>query len=226
MGDASLVAICVVLGTVAAIVAGLSWHYSGGTVRRELAADVVSLVLVVPIVAVAVSIQVADVRFGGRGNHFLASAIAVFFGYLIVVVVATFAGAIRDRTSQVAVLPAALVIAAVIGGAGRFSSANVWKGVSLAWILAAAATFMFALLPRNLRGFIVPAVYIVFAIVVLATSSSADGESMIGASSAGLATALTIVVGVVLVAIPITTSASKRSQRTENSHRVPTDLRQ
>ena len=78
------------------------------------ATDAVTLVLLVPVVAVASGIEVADIRLGGATGHFLAAAIAVLAVVAILAIVAILTSVETPMATGIALLPATLTVAATM----------------------------------------------------------------------------------------------------------------
>ena len=197
-GDASLAFVCVLAASGIAAVAGYRWYTTRQPPRVELIADALTLIVLVPALALAAGIQAADSRFGGRDENVVAATIAILLIFLIVTVVARAADGQRGRQVAIAVLPAALSIAATIGGGDRFASGDFWQGASLAWIVAGCATLVYGFFPRSAGVIILSGVYGVFAIVVLLTRETQTGFQDVNASTGWLSPAVVIVVGVVI----------------------------
>jgi hypothetical protein len=180
IGDAALAAVCLAVGAVAIALAFAVW-YTTALVRRELIADAVSLMVLVPAAGVASGIELADARFGGRSLNFLAATLAILAIFCLSATIGSMGGSARGPVAQASALPAALVIAAVIGGAGRFSAGSLWQGVSLAWMTAAVLTLAMGVLPPARRVFVPTLGYAAFAIAMLFFGlASGSGASIAG----------------------------------------------
>ena len=198
MGDPALAAVCIGAGGTAIALTILVW-YTTAMIRRELVADAVTALVLVPATSLASGIELADARFGGRSLNFLAATLAILAIFLITATIGSLGGSARGPLAQASVLPGALVIAACIGGASRFSSGTFWQGVSLAWMAAAALTLLIAFLPQARRTLIPTLGYAVFAIVMLYLGlASGSGESIEGAVAA-LAAAATALPGFMMI---------------------------
>lgn len=198
IGGAALAAVCVATGAVAIGLALVVW-YTAALFRRELVADAISLLVLVPAASVASGIELADARFGGRSLNFLAATLAIMAIFCLTATIGSMAGSARGPVAQTSALPAALVIAAVIGGASRFSGGNLWQGISLAWMVAALLTLATAVLPPTRRVFVPTLGYAAFAIGMLFLGlASGSGQSIAG-STAALAVTATVFAGFVLI---------------------------
>ena len=199
LGDAALAAIALMAGAFAIGLAVLVW-YSTSLIRRELVVDAIFLIVLVPAVSVASGIELADARFGGRSLNFLAATLAILAIFSIGATIASWGGSARGSVAQASVVSGGLVIAAVIGGASRFSGADLWLGVSLAWMVGGAMTLVAALLPPAFRGITLTSVYTMFGLVMLYTGLAGSGEPIEG-SVATLAIMATVFPVLVLVAL-------------------------
>jgi hypothetical protein len=178
LGDASLAALCLVLaGGLAAALAG-HLYVARERARRDLAADAVAVVALVPAAIVAASIHGADDRFGGRTENALAALATATMIFAIVALVARADERITFADASVGALGGALTLAAVIGNTPRFASGDVWQALSLAWMVAAASSVVFAVSPDRLRAFIPVAVYASFSLVIVLLPADTPSQSV------------------------------------------------
>lgn len=198
IGDAALAAVSVATGAVAIGLALVVW-YTAALVRRELVADAVSLLVLVPAAGVASGIELADARFGGRSLNFLAATLAILAIFCLCATLGSMGGSARGPVAQASALPAALVIAAVIGGASRFSAGSLWQGVSLAWMAAAVLTLAMGVIPPARRLYVPTLGYAAFAVSMLFIGLASGSGASIAGSTAALAVAATAFAGVVLI---------------------------
>ena len=213
LGDTALVATCIGLaGIVGATAAGV-WYASRGPIRRDLASDMVTLLVLVPALAVTAGIFVADSRFGGRTDNFMAAILAVISIFFIVALVGLTAPDSQRSWSPIVVLPAALVISAVVGSTGRFSAEEFWQGISLAWMVAAIATLAAGTI-RGLRSLLGPTVYVLFSLGIYLTRDITEESERISQASLNAALATIVLVGVVVVfmSLPVRPRSQRRSQ--------------
>jgi hypothetical protein len=206
-GDSALAvaALGLALG-VAGIV--LLLYRSNRPVEWTLAADATALLVLVPVLATASGIEVADARFGGRSLNFLAAAAAVVLLYVVIVVIATRGGQVRDASGQIGALPGALSITAILLGTASFSAGAMWRGLALAWMVAAIVTVIAVIVPLRFRLFVAPAAFLIFAIaVVLPDALRGQGTSLSTGSSA-IAVLATGCVAAILIFIPVSSRAS------------------
>jgi hypothetical protein len=205
-GDSALAVAAFVLALgVAGIV--LLLYRSNRPIEWTLMADAVTLLVLVPVLASASGIEVADARFGGRSLNFLAAATAVVLLYVVIVVIATRGGQERNAGSQIGVLPGALSITAILLGTASFSAAAMWRGLAIAWMVAAIVTVIAVIVPQRYRLFVAPAAFLVFAAaIVLPDALRGEGTSLSTGSSA-IAVVATGCVAAILVFIPVSNSA-------------------
>lgn len=164
--DAAISVVCMVLaGCLAALAAG-HVYVTQQPARRDLAADAVAVLALVPSAIVAASIQSADDRFGGRTENVLAAltATAMIFGIVALVARADRRAGFGEAT--LGALGGALSLAAVTGNTARFPTADVWQALALAWMVAASASLLFALVPRPLRTVVPLVAYAGFALLI------------------------------------------------------------
>lgn len=149
-----------------AAVAGGVWYTLRTPVRRDLAADAVTLACLVPTIVVASGIQLADARFGGRAENVLAAMGAVAAVFAIVAFIGASERGAGFGFVALAALPAALSVAAIIGGTTVFAGGQTWQGLSLAWMAAAGATLVYLVIPAS-RGWVSIVVFAGFAAAML-----------------------------------------------------------
>lgn len=201
-GDASLAVVSSGLAMFVFAIVLLLLH-AGRPAEWPLLADAVSLLVLVPVIITASGIEVSDARLGGRSTNFLAAAGAVILVYLIVVVIATRGGADRTASSQVGVLPGSLSIAIILLGTEHFSAGAIWRGLSIAWMVAAIATVTAMFVSMRARLFVAPAAFALVAIGVVVPDFLGDSERSLSSGSSGIAVLSTAVVASVLVLIPL-----------------------
>lgn len=208
-GDAALVVVCLLLGlAVSGAVAML--HRAGRPLGWQLIADAITLMVLLPALITASGIEVADARYGGRGENFLAAAAALVLLYVIVTTVATRGWSDLRITGQTGAAPAALSITIILLGTNHFSAGGMWRGLSIAWMVAAGVTLMVTLSPGRFRQFVVPGTFLAFAVGVVMLNASSDGRALSSGTStvAALATA---VVAAILILAPMLSTATKRT---------------
>lgn len=166
LGDAAMSVVCFVLaGCLAALGAGYVYVTQQPT-RRDLAADAVAALALVPSAIVAASIQSADDRFGGRTENVLAALAATAMIFAIVALIARVDNRAGFGEATLGALGGALSLAAVIGNTARFPTGDVWQALALAWMVAATASLLFAVLPKPIRTILPLATYAIFALVI------------------------------------------------------------
>jgi hypothetical protein len=205
--DSALAVAAVILSLgVASIV--LLLYRSNRPVEWTLLADAATLLVLVPVLATASGIEVADARFGGRSLNFLAAATAVVLLYVVIVVIATRGGQERNADGQIGVLPGALSITAILLGTTNFSAATMWRGLAVAWMVAALVTVVAVIVPHRYRLFVAPAAFLMFAAaIVLPDALRGEGTSLSTLSSA-IAVVATGFVAAILILIPALKRAS------------------
>lgn len=201
-GDASLAVISAGLGLlVFAVVAALM--RMGRSTEWRLVADALTLLVLIPVLATASGIEVADARLGGRTANFLAAAVATVLIYTIVVIVATKAGGDRNAATQIGALPGALSITAIFLGASYFSAGTLWRGLTVSWMVAAIVTVLAMFVSLRARVAVAPGAFALFAVaIVFLESTNEDGRTLSSESSA-IAMGAAVVVAILLVLIPL-----------------------
>lgn len=195
---------------------------AGGLVRLgrplewRLAADAITLSVLIPVLVTASGIEVADDRLGGRSTNFLAAALATAMIYLVIVVVVTRSGADRNPSSQIGALPGALLITAILVGTSNFSAVTLWRGLSVAWMVAAIATALATLLSLRARALVAPLAFALFAAGIVVAEIMSESERSLSSGSSGIAVLVTGGVAVVLLLIPL-------PQRRSRLHQPPFD---
>jgi hypothetical protein len=164
------------------------------------ATDALTLALVTPVVAVAAGISVADIRLGGASENFLAATVATVSTVAIVTIVVAIASVRTPGSAAVALLPAALVVAAAIAGAERFSADNLGQGLSATWMVASLVTIFDGLATMRWRSIVPLAGFAVFAIAVTGVAGSSDAA--ISRANASLAFVTTGASGAMLLLAP------------------------
>ena len=212
LGDTALVATCIGLAGITGAAAASVWYASRGPIRRDLAADIVTLLVLIPSLAVTASIFVADSRFGGRSDNFMAAILAVIFIFFIVALIGLSAPDLPRPWSPMAVLPAALAISAVIGSSGRFSAEDFWQGISLAWMVSAIATLAAGTITR-LRSLLGPAVYFVFSLGIYLSRDITEESQRISQTSLNVALATVALIGIVIVFMALPARSQSRNRR-------------
>ncbi len=178
LGDASLAVLCFVLaGCVVATLAG-HLYFVRERARRDLAADAIAVLALVPAAIVAASIQGADDRFGGRTENVLAALGAATMIFGIVAIVARADHRITFADASLGSLGGALALAAIIGSSPRFSGGDVWQALSLAWMVAALSSLVFAMLPGRARALLPIAVYGTFSLAILLLPADTPNQSV------------------------------------------------
>ncbi|CAN5769068.1 hypothetical protein BH20CHL1_BH20CHL1_04440 [soil metagenome] len=216
-GDASLAIISTALALLMfAIVAGLV--RMGRPAEWRLVADGITLLVLVPVLATASGIEVADARLGGRSANFLAAAAAALLIYAVVVVVATRAGADRNAATQIGVLPGGLSITAILLGASHFSAGALWRGLTVSWMVAAIVTALAMFVSLRARGAVAPVTFAVFSLTIVFLESTKTSERSLSSESSAIAMGAAAVVAMILVLIPLPQRRvrAKRPQRPDN----------
>lgn len=200
-GDAALALVGVALAAVVAAVAIVLVRMNR-PLEWPLLADAATLFVLLPVLVTASGIEVADVRFGGRGVNFLAAATAVVLLYLIIATIATRGWSLRGVTNQLGALPGALSITVILLGTANFSAGGLWRGLSIAWMVAAATTVLAAFIPGRSKALVAPVALALFAgFVVLTDTASGDGTPL-GSGTSAIAAGTTAIVAAVLILIP------------------------
>lgn len=204
LGGLALPIMCVVLATLTGVAA---WALGRSEARRSWslnATDSASLLLLVPVVVVASSIEVADSRLGGATSHFVAAALAVLAIVGIVATVAILSSVESPLATGIALLPAALIVAASIGAAERFAAGNLGQGLTAAWMIAGLATLLDGFVSPRTRPLVPPVSFAVFALVVALARTS--GDPAVSTSNVTIALLTTAASGATLLLAPVATT--------------------
>lgn len=212
-GDAALVIVCLLLGAAVACAAAMIYR-AGRPLEWQLLADAMTLVVLLPALITASGIEVADARYGGRGENFLAAAIALVLLYVVVTTVATRGWSELRTLGQTGAVPAAFSITIILLGTNHFSAGGMWRGLSVAWIVAAGVTMLTTLVPGRYRHWVVPTSFMVFAVGVVLLNASSEGRALDSGTStvAALATAT---VAAILILVPLLAPPTQRTMPLE-----------
>lgn len=175
---------------------------AGRPIEWRIAADAISLLVLVPVLVMASSIEVADARLGGRSLNLLAAAVATLLVYLIVVTVATRAGADRTPASQIGALPGALAILIILLGTEYFAAGAAWRGLSIAWMVAAVASVVSTFVSVHARAIVAPVALALVAIGLLVPDFLGESERSLSAQSSGIAVIVSALAALVLILVP------------------------
>lgn len=200
LGGFALPVICVVLVSLTGAAALALGRSEAQRSWPLTATDCATILLLVPVVAVASGIEVADIRLGGALSNFVAAAIAVLAVVGIVSIVAMLASVDSPLSTGIALLPAALTVAATIAAAERFAADRLGQGLTAAWMIAALATLLDGAVAVRYRSLVPPISFAMFAIVV-AIAGSAGGTDVSSGNSA-VAFLTTAVAGAALLIVP------------------------
>lgn len=207
LGGVALPMMSVVLATLTGIAAMLLGRSEAQRSWPLNATDAAALLFLVPVVAVASGIEVADIRLGGATGHFVAAALAVLAMAGIVSIVAILSSVEAPESTGIALLPATLIVAASIAAAERFAADNLGQGLTAAWMIAGLATLVDGIVSPKVRPLVPPVSFALFAIVVaLARTSSGTDVSTSNAMIAFLTTAAT---GAALLLAPVGTQRAR-----------------
>lgn len=205
-GDPTVLFVAFVMAAAVAMLVYFAWKMLALEVAGLLVPDLTALVLLVPVLIVASGIEAADKRLSGSGPHALMAALAVLGVLLLVALAAAVANDGYMRQATLALLPAALSVAAIVGGEERFAAGRLPSGLSAAWMIAALATLVDGITPREWRRALPIGFYVVFAAVVLLArdTGSAGGTDQ---ASAAVAVLAAVAAGGILLAAPRIASA-------------------
>jgi len=167
LGDAAMAALALFIAAALILTLVGHWYIVRGAVRRDLAADAFAVLALVPAAIVAAGIQGAEDRFGGRTANVLAALGATVLIFAIVALIAQMDERIVFGEAAIGALGGALTVAVLIGNPNRFTTADSWQALTIAWMVAALATAVFGLSPAALRSAIPIVVYALFALVVV-----------------------------------------------------------
>ena len=198
LGDAANAALSCFLGLVVIVALIGHWYVRRGEARRDLAADVVSIVALTPSVIVAAGIQNADDRFGGRTANVLAALSASVALFAVVAIVARLDERIDFGSAAIGALPGALIVVSLLGDPHLYDAGAAWQGISIAWMVAAIATVVFGFLPVGARNFVPIVVFAAFGLWVILSGA---GDATSGEGSGTLSVIVVIVTGAIMVLI-------------------------
>lgn len=214
LGDIVLPAVLIAMAALFGIGAYLVYRSEAQITWPLPAVDSVAMLAVVPVGLVASSLVVADPRVGGGWQPVLAASIAVGCGLIVTLLFAALSTSMAEApgdASALAFLPSSLVVAAVVLGAGRFSTHDAALGVSAALMIAALATLLDGTLNPRLRS-LNTIVWFVLFVAVIALITRGGGATPVDGSSSAIALLITMAGGVMLIASP-TLTARIDSQR-------------
>jgi hypothetical protein len=200
-GDTTLLLVALVLSVSTGVVTYFAWKMTSALATGLLAPDVLALALLVPVLASASGVLVADQRLSDRGPYFLLAALATLGALGLIELLAVIGNANVPRQLALAALPAALCVAAVLGGGERFSAGAIHEGLSVAWMVAAVVTLVDGLVaaPPN----VVPVVaFTLIAVTIVLAGSSGGATSTITARNAAIAYFTTAAAGGSLLLLP------------------------
>jgi hypothetical protein len=201
LGSAALPFVCVALAATCALIAAGMRSSSRASGWTSPAADTVTLLTVVPAAALASGIEVADSRLGGGAGYFAAAAAAVIGATAIVALVAASLTYGTPTSSSIALLPAPMIVAAVIAGADRFSAESFTQGLGMAWIAAALITVLDGLTSEQVRSLLPPLGFAVFVVLVVLIGRSGS-PSQVTATNSAIALVTTAIAGAALLWLP------------------------
>ncbi len=201
-GDAALAVVASGLAVMVLVIVAALLRVGRPTEWR-LVADALTLVVLIPVLATASAIEVADARLGGRSVNFMAAAAATVLIYLIVVIAATRAGADRNASTQIGALPGALSITAILLGTSHFSAGDLWRGLTISWMAAAFVTLCAMFVSLRVRAAVAPAALALFAMAIVVLQTSANGGGTLSSESSAVAMFAVAAVAIILVLIPI-----------------------
>lgn len=213
--SATLSLVCLGLAAFVGALVYLSWKMRAPRALALLGPDVASLALLLPTIAVASGLEVADTGLGGRSTHFLLAGVAVLGVLGLVALVAATLGLTDPDLPALAALPGALSVAVVLGGGARFAAGSLANGLSVAWMLAGLATFGVWLARRRVRPAIPASVFAIGAAIVIVAGASAGGQNQVSSGNAGLAYIVTVVAGLVILGLPRLTASFARDASAE-----------
>ncbi len=163
LGDAAMAGLSLFLAAALVMALVSHWYIARRAAHWDLAADAFSVVALVPAAIVAAGIQGAEDRFGGRTVNVLAALGATTLIFAIVALIARLDERIEFGEASIGALGGALTFAILIGNPNRFTTAEAWKALTIAWMVASVSTVVFGLSPAAIRRALPVAVYALFA---------------------------------------------------------------
>jgi hypothetical protein len=200
-GAATLALMCAAMAALCVGSVYLVRNADVGQTWPLIATDALTLLLLVPVVAVASGIEVADAQLAGQADNFAASAVAVIAVTIIIGLTATVLSFRSPSLGQLALLPATLIVAAAIAGADRFSAGTLAQGLSVAWMVAALLTLVEGLSGAHIRPLLPASGFSIFAIAVALISRNGTAAH-VSTTNAAIALIVTAIAGGVLLLVP------------------------
>jgi hypothetical protein len=202
LGNLAIVMACLALSVLAALGAGAIYRSEAEETWLLSATDAASILLVVPAVAVAGSIAVADPQIGGAGSNALAGMLAVSGAVVICAIVAVTTSVwTSPRQSALALLPATLLVASVVLGAEQFGTNRLPQGIAGALVIASMGTLIEGLTVDRYRALVPPVTFAIFAVVIAISARSSAAGSMTTDNQVVTLVGTTLV-GCLLVVLP------------------------
>jgi hypothetical protein len=197
-GALALPLLCLGLAVCCVAAVAVSQNLALGAAWPLLAVDVLTLTVLLPTVVVASGIEVADVRLGGRPASFLAAATAVVCVMVVVAILAFWLTVAAPSLAQLAVLPAALLVAVALAGAERFSAGHLAAGLSLAWMVASVVTILDGLSRHAVRS-LLPAISFAAFVILVSLLARSGATAEVDARNTMIALVVTACAGALLL---------------------------
>lgn len=197
-GSVALPLMCVGLAITTALIAAGMRSSTRTLAWTQPATDTITLLIVVPVAAIASSIELADARLGGGSGYFAAASAATLGATAIVALSAASLHTQSRSRHAISVLPTPLIVAAVIAGADRFSAGTLTQGLAISWLVAAAVTAIDVYSDDQVGALLAPLAFAAFVVIVLVVAR-AEPASQSTATKSALALVTTAIAGVTLL---------------------------
>lgn len=179
------------------------------------AIDALAMLAVAPTTLVASSLAVADPRVGGGWGSVLAAAVAITCALVITLLFAALTTSMAEaapESAALAFLPAPLIVAALVLGAGRFGADQAALGISAALMIAALATLADGMIDARLRP-LNPVVWFALFVGGVAIIARGGGATPVASASNAIALLVTVAGGMLLLAAPALAAWVDRQRR-------------
>ena len=195
--SASLVSLA--LAAFVGSIAYVAWKMQSARSAVLLTTDVAALALLIPTVVIASAINVADAERGGQRGYVVLAGLAVLCVLGIVALVAATLGYTQPALPALALLPAVLGIATVLGSGGRFAGNDLARGLSAAWIVSGLLTFVTWLVRQPLRPLMAPGGFAAFTSLIIVVGATSGNRASADATNVGIAYIIIALAGAMLL---------------------------
>jgi hypothetical protein len=201
-GDASLTAMSIAMAGLVSAVVYIAWKLGSAPSVQLLVPDVLFLLLLVPTLSIASTIELSDSALGGASEHFLLSALAVLGLLALGALLGAYLAVDQPALAGPSILPGTLAVAAVLGGGERFAVGALHEGLSLAWMAAAGLTLLYSLVVPRLRAVALLSGVLTCIVLLVGTGARESEGTSISASNAAIAYLAIALAGVLVAGAP------------------------